>query len=509
MPLPKPHIPVAAAACLAQLVLGPLTATTDPGDEPLPCELEILLPAQIGWVTDLAVAASGDMILAGVTADAGFPTTPDAPDRTCGDRFGCWSDGDDGFVMIVSAAGDVRYATFVGGDGEDHRTLVAPAPDGSIWVLLAHTKFSLWNSSVPLCNGLQPVLMRVKPGSPVFHELTCIGGPSADATVADMAVANDGTLWLFGEARAIKAVNAWQPVPADSRDLFVARYVPGHQEPLFATFIGGHGSEGPETMALTADGDAVLTGSTSSPDFPSVRQPAGLLHDEGSSPGWRSNAFIARVDSSGRWLEYSLQYGGTRWDTGVSVAVDQDGNAFVAGYTGSADFPVTGTAVDQPGPGGESDATLVSVDPVGRPRFSARFGGSEWDQSTHVLARPDGSLTVFGQTSSPEFGNQADPAPSRDFPQVFVRTTDPLCTMLCGFPRRLISPTRHLTLEVVVQKGAHLYLVGSASDRDPTGRWLGYRGHYLKRWHVGRAAGEGHAPDEGGRRKPSSLAPLD
>ena len=170
-------------------------------------------------------------------------------------------------------------------------------------------------------------------------------------------------------------------------------------------------------MMLSADRDAVLTGETNSPDFPAVRQPADLLHDEGSAPGWRSNAVIARVDSSGRWLEYSLEYGGSHWDSGASVAVDKAGNAFVAGYTGSADFPVT----------------------------------------------------------------------------------------LCCVPRRLFSPARHLTLEVVVQKGAHLYLVGDAIDRDPTGRALGYRGHYLKRWHAGRAADEGNSAGRGPKYRPCGI----
>jgi len=503
MPLPRPTIIVAAAACLAQLALGPPTAATAPDDEPLSCELEILLPAQVGGVTDLAVAANGDIILAGNTTEADFPTTPDAPDRTCGSKLGCISDRDDGFVMIVSEAGEVRFSTFIGADGEDHGTLVAPARDGSIWVLLASTGFYEWTRGVPLCNGFQPVLMRITPGSPVFHDVTCIGGPAAHASVGDMAVASDGSLWLAGAARAITPVNAWQPLPGGDQDVFVARYVPGREEPLFATFIGGHGEDGAGSIALTADGDAVLTGSTSSDDFPAVRQPAGLLHDDGSGSGWTSNGFITRVDSSGRWLEYSLLYGGSRFDSGESVAVDRDGNAFVGGYTGSADFPVIATTVDWPGPDGESDETLVSVDPGGRPRFLARFGGSGWDMGTRVLARPDGSLAVFGRSTSPEFGSPGDPQPSSDFPQVFVRTTDTLCTMFCCFPRRLFSPTRHFTLDIVVQAGAHFYLVGDAADRDPTGRWLAYRGHYLKRWHAGRAGDPSRSPEEGSRRKPS------
>jgi hypothetical protein len=323
-----------------------------------------------------------------------------------------------------------------------------------------------------------------------------------------MEVGRDGTLWVFGTANAMQAVNAWQPVAADYQDLFVARYVPGREEPLFATFIGGNGSDWAGAMALTADGDAVLTGGTQSADFPAVRQPADLLHNDGSGPGWRWNAVIARIDASGRWLEYSLQYGGSHWDTGSSVAVDEDGNAFVAGYTGSADFPVIGTTVDPPGHGGDSDATLVSVDPVGRPRFSARFGGSGSDQSTNLLAWPDGSLMVFGHTNSPDFRDPSEAPLSHVLPPLFVRTTDPFCTMLCCLRRRLHSPTRYLTLDVVVRKGAHLYLAGDASDPDPTGRWLEYRGHYLKRWHVGRAADEGHAQEEERRRTHSPLAPL-
>jgi hypothetical protein len=118
-----------------------------------------------------------------------------------------------------------------------------------------------------------------------------------------------------------------------------------------------------------------------------------------------------------------------------------------------------------------------------------------------VLAQPDGLLMVFGYTSSPDFGDAADPPLLQSLSQFFVRTTDPHCTMLCCLPRRLLSPTGHFTVDVVMQKRAHLYLAGDAADRDPAGRWLGYRGHYLKRWHIGRSADEDHAPGEGGRRK--------
>jgi hypothetical protein len=388
--------------------------------------------------------------------------------------------------MILSASGETKYSTFVGGDGEDHRILVAPAPDGSVWAVLADTTFHAQAYSSPICNGHQPVLLRIKPGSPLFHDMVCIGGPDADAVVTDLAQGPDGSLWVLGYGSGIHTVNAWQPVSGGDRDLFVARYAGGSQNPLFATYIGGRGAEWASAMALAPDGDAVVTGSTSSPDFPLVRAAPGSLYLEGGASGYQSDAVLVRIDETGRWLEYSLRVGGTRWDSGEGLAVDETGNAYVAGYTGSPDFPVTDGTFGSTYRGGDSDAVLLSVDATGRERFAALFGGTGFDGANHLFVRPNGSVLVFGYTGSPGFETQGVLPLPWQHSQPFVAWTDSFGSTLQQIADVLLAPTRHGSrIAAVAWDPAHAYIAGDGHHWEPGSDAWEYRGHYVKKWHIG------------------------
>src|SRR5207244_2051920 len=51
------------------------------------------------------------------------------------------------------------------------------------------------------------------------------------------------------------------------------------------------------------------------------------------------DAFVAGLNASGSALVYSTYLGGGSDDTGIAIAVDFSGNAYVAGATHSEDFP--------------------------------------------------------------------------------------------------------------------------------------------------------------------------
>jgi uncharacterized protein (TIGR03437 family) len=106
---------------------------------------------------------------------------------------------------------------------------------------------------------------------------------------------------------------------------------------VWATLLGGSGVDAGQGIAVDAKGNVYLAGVTSSTDFPLLNTVQTQL---GNGIGNRSDAFVAEISASGSQLLYSTYLGGSQDESGVSVAVDASGEAFVAGTTISADFPL-------------------------------------------------------------------------------------------------------------------------------------------------------------------------
>ncbi len=108
-------------------------------------------------------------------------------------------------------------------------------------------------------------------------------------------------------------------------------------------------------IALDIDGNAYVTGLTSSSDFPTT--PGAFQSVCGNNDNdayWEAtDAFVTKLNATGTELVYSTCLGGRYCEEGVAISVDLEGNAYVAGRTASADFPTTPGAF-QAGPEAET-----------------------------------------------------------------------------------------------------------------------------------------------------------
>jgi len=265
-------------------------------------------------------------------------------------------------VLVLSPRAAVQYATCVGAATTEQWAYAAPAPDGSIWVA-ARTAPSVMppGYGAGFAND-RTLLWRVTPGVAGGQEIT-VAGPGFEFFPLDLEPAPDGSVWVLGSTTSaqMRTVNAWQPVIGGISDFVVARYAPGRAEPLFLTYLGGRDGESQGRLAVAPDGDAVVLGISGSADYPVVRPLQG-------APRGSGDAVITRIDASGRWIEYSTFLGGSDFEVTSLAAVDSVGNVYVAGYTYSADFPLT----NRPPPWGISRTRvfLSSLDAGGRLRFS-------------------------------------------------------------------------------------------------------------------------------------------
>ena len=324
----RPLTLLAFVSVVAATVLSRAQGGVAPGAASDACAVpvrEFALPPQVASVSDLELDADGNLIVAGLTSSPDFPTTPDAVKAVCG------TEGD-AFAMVLTPAGGVRYSTCLGGDASETGAAAVPGPGGALWVLT-----DAWDCCVPApcyhCarSRFRPAVWWVTPGSPARSWRTLLPEPDGMTIVDGQAAGLDGSLWVLAttEAARIPTVNAWQPTLAGDSDLLLARYAPGRPEPLLLTYLGGSGGDSGTALAIAPDGDPIVEGGFS-PGFPLVPSPQGQSVSAGG-PG------LARVDASGRWLEYttSIARGGV---TG-RISVDARGNVAIAGIPFRADSP--------------------------------------------------------------------------------------------------------------------------------------------------------------------------
>ena len=111
----------------------------------------------------------------------------------------------------------------------------------------------------------------------------------------------------------------------------------------YSTYLGGTSIDAGNGIAVAPDGSAFITGGTFSTYFPTANP---LQPDAGGPNDFSQDAFVSKISADGSTLVYSTFLGGSSQDVGNGIAVDTFGNAYVAGTTFSADFPVTAGSFD-------------------------------------------------------------------------------------------------------------------------------------------------------------------
>lgn len=163
-------------------------------------------------------------------------------------------------------------------------------------------------------------------------------------------------------------------------------------------------------MATGPNGDIYLTGWTNDRHFPAVHPAQAHLaggkcevaSEIPATMGRCSDAFVVRLDPSGRKILYSTFLGGTGADYGSRVAVDSHCDAFVVGTTFAPNFPQLHSLTARAG-GLDGDTFVTGLGPAGRLRFSTLLGGTWTDRGTGIAIDRAGMVYVTGDTASPDF----------------------------------------------------------------------------------------------------------
>lgn len=203
-------------------------------------------------------------------------------------------------------------------------------------------------------------------------------------------------------------------------DMYIMKLNPSGSNRLYATYIGGGGKEQPHSLIVDKNGNLIIAGRTTSPDYPNtLGTPAGGLYD----------IVITMLNASGNGLINSRRIGGSGND-GVNIAekvttvapptirrnygddarseviIDRDGNICLASCSQSSDFPLVNPTQAANGGGvTNQDAVLIKLSSdLSSVIFSTYFGGNGDDAAFVISENPlNGKLYVGGATTSSNF----------------------------------------------------------------------------------------------------------
>jgi hypothetical protein len=199
----------------------------------------------------------------------------------------------------------------------------------------------------------------------------------------------------------------------EGNDAFVTKLSADGSTLVYSTYLGGSLDEEAHGIALDSSGNAWVTGTTSSFDFPVTsgalqRTPLSTVTDSCYISGDCGHAFISKLDPKGAALLYSSYLSGTGADFGQAVAVDSSGNAYVAGSTISSDFPTTPGSFQTGHSQDPENAFVTKFSAQGTLLYSTYLGGDNGpdgneDAAFGVAVDSSGSAYVTGGTDSTNF----------------------------------------------------------------------------------------------------------
>jgi Beta-propeller repeat len=355
----------------------------------------------------IAVDSSGATYITGQTASTGFPlknplSTP--PDNAL-------LGASDAFVTKLSADGTALvYSTFLGGTDVDSGNAIAVDNVTGQAYIAGATKshdFPMAGSSAqntPGGSGTYDAFVAVlsATGNSLVYS-TYVGGAGND--IADGIAIDSTGIYITGSTSSTNfpPVNALQLTLSGTgtTDAFVTklRALPAGSF-AYSSYLGGTDNDGGTGIAVDPSSNIYVTGFTFSTTFPNATT---------NSNAGGEDAFVAEIKADFSQYVYFSFLGGSGKDIGDQIAVDGSGNAYIAGQTGSSNFPTNGTnAAFQTAlaTGSSQNAFLTVVKPGGTSYLYSTYLGGKGLDTALALALDSATppkVYVTGQTSSSNF----------------------------------------------------------------------------------------------------------
>ena len=230
---------------------------------------------------------------------------------------------------------------------------------------------------------------------------------------------------------------------------------------VYSTYLGGSSADYGSAIAVDTSGNAYILGRTLSTNFPISAGAFQTIIQGGA------DAFVTKLNPTGTALIYSTYLGGSNTDYTSEIALDTSGNAYVAGYTLSNDFPTTAGAY-QTSFAGVYDVYVTKLNPTGSVLlYSTYVGGSDVDSTQGMAVDTAGNVYLAGDTYSSDFPTTAGAYKTTlgGFTDGFVSKLNPTGTALI-YSTYLGGSDYDYGYGIAVNTSGNAYVTGQALSSD-------------------------------------------
>ena len=287
------------------------------------------------------------------------------------------------------------FSTYIGGAQADSITAIALGPDGSIYLTgqSASTKLFGISTGIPAGSG-KVLITRLAPGGVGVVYAALIGGSGSDQGMG-IAVDASGAAYVTGYSNSSNfptTSGAFKsPTAQDWNAIAVKLDASGAL--VYSAVLGGSGPDWGSAIAVDNSGHAVITGQTTSTDYPVTSQAYQKLF-AGSQ-----DCFVTMLSGDGTSLAFSTFLGGSGLDSCRAIALSPSGTITLAGSTRSSDFPVLGAF--QAKSAGFLDGFVAQINNTGSTLLSSSYlGGIGEDQLSSLALDSSGYVYIAGTTST-------------------------------------------------------------------------------------------------------------
>lgn len=349
------------------------------------------------------VTHTEESYITGGTGSSDYPVTPGAFDTT-------FNGGSDTYVTKLSADGSTLiYSTFLGGVGEEGSLGgqgIGVDANGFAYVagFTSSANFPTTPGAYDTTyndNGFfnDTFVTKVSQDGSSLVYSTLVGGDNIDFANA-LAVSPAGEAFVGGFSLSTNfptTPGAFETVPNGNSNGYLLKMNLTGTALVYSTFIGGS-SEVVRDVAWHTDGTAFATGYTLSNVYPAT---PGAFQ---TAPGGNGDGFISRFNATGTGVVYATYIGGTQIEVGNAVEADENGDAYLTGWTESSLIQLTPGGFDTTYNGGPQDAYVYRLDPTGANLlYGSYLGGSAFDVAFAMNIHDVGAAYIAGGTFSTDF----------------------------------------------------------------------------------------------------------
>ncbi len=239
---------------------------------------------------------------------------------------------------------------------------------------------------------------------PVIEFSTYVGGGSRDFVNA-VSVLADGSLLMAGTIEVEVFGAPLAPLPGQSAppsgrggsEIFLARLNAAGTQILSSVYLGGSGTDSVNTMAIDGAGNVLLSGLTSSTNFP-LAGPGFQTKITGAEFFTdQTGGFFVRLNPTMSDVLY-----GTFLPAPASISMDASGGVVLSGVTRYNTLPVSNSSLQRT-LNGSSDIFLVRLAQNGTLAGATYFGSqTSRENPVRVVVEPSGTIFLIGTTD--EYG---------------------------------------------------------------------------------------------------------